>query len=157
MLDLKKYKFMKQLFSFYLVFLLFLSCGSKNPRILGTTTNPTTSSSDHVPFFDINEYSENKDYGLDGKFPVKVGEKSVSNQRRYLASLAGPNGEELQFHRRGSCCAYKSKNGILGGGGNALVDVYEVTYEGLKKPILVYISFYDYEKLYIPNGFTKRE
>ena len=148
---------MRQLISFCLIILLFASCGSSKPKILSTSTNPTTSSSDHVPFMDITEYSENKDYGLDGKFPVKVGEKSVSNQRRYLASLAGPNGEELQFHRRGSCCAYKSKNGVLGGEGNALVDVYEVTYEGLKKPILVYISFYDKENLYIPKGFTKRQ
>ena len=148
---------MKQFSSFCLVFLLFSSCGTKNPKILGTTTNPTTSSSDHIPFLDITEYSENENYGLDGKYPVKVGERSASNQRRYLASLAGPNGEELQFHRRGSCCPYKSKNGVLGGQGNALVDIYEVTYEGLKKPILVYISFYDYEKLYIPKGFTKRK
>ena len=147
---------MKNFFSFCLVLLLLSSCGSKKPKILGTTTNPTTSSSDHLPFLDISEYSENKDYGLDGKYPVKVGERSATNQRRYLASLAGPNGEELQFHRKGSCCPYKSKNGVLGEG-NALVDIYEVTYEGLKKPILVYISFYDYEKLYIPKGFTKRK
>ncbi|WP_277871519.1 hypothetical protein [Winogradskyella wandonensis] len=40
--------------------------------------------------------------------------------------------------------------------GKALVDVYEITYEGLKKPILLYISFYDTDKLYIPKGFIKR-
>ncbi|MFY0603435.1 MAG: 2-dehydro-3-deoxyphosphooctonate aldolase [Flavobacteriaceae bacterium] len=102
----------------------------------------------------MTEYSKNKEYGLSGKFPVKVGEQSVKNQRTYLASLAGPNGEEIQFHRRGSCCAYESENSPFG---SALVDVYEVTYEGLKKPILVYISFYDLEKMYIPRGFTKRK
>ncbi len=144
---------MRLLISSCLILLLLTSCGSRNPKILSTSTNPTTSSVDHMPFFDITEYSSNEDYGLDGKYPVKVGERSAEYQRRYLASLAGPNGETLQFHRRGSCCGYKSENGLMG---TALVDVYEVTYEGLKKPILVYISFYDYEKLYIPKGFTKR-
>ena len=48
---------------------------------------------------------------------------------------------------------FESENAIFG---SALVDVYEVTYEGLKEPILLYISFYDYETLLIPKGFTKR-
>ena len=144
---------MRLLISSCFILLLLTSCGSRNPKILSTSTNPTTSSLDHTPYIDITEYSTNENYGLDGKFPVKVGERSVSNQRRYLASLAGPNGEVLQFHRRGSCCGYKSENGLMG---TALVDVYEVTYEGLKEPILVYISFYDYEEAYIPKGFTKR-
>jgi hypothetical protein len=139
-----------------LITLLFLlsSCASKKPKIVGSSTNPTEKSSDYNSVEDINEYSKNKKYGLYGKFPVKVGEMKVENQRRYLASLAGPNGEELEFHRRGSCCGYKSENAVFGG---ALVDVYEVKYKGLKEPILIYISFYDSEKLYIPLGFIKRK
>lgn len=31
-----------------------------------------------------------------------------------------------------------------------------VWYEGLEEPILIYISFYDKEPLYIPHGFTKK-
>jgi len=141
------------LFLITLVF-LFFACASKNPRIVGSSTNPTEKSSDYNSVEDIKEYSENKKYGLSGKFPVKVGDMKVENQRKYLASLAGPNGEELEFHRRGSCCGYKSENAIFG---TALVDVYEVKYNGLKEPVLVYISFYDSEKLYIPFGFTKRK
>jgi hypothetical protein len=138
-----------------LAFLLILaSCKSKQPTILSTSTNPYSTSADYDPLSNVDGYSENKKYGLTGKFPVKVGERSVNNQRRYLSALAGPNGEELSFHRRGSCCPYPSENGY---GGSALVDVYEVAYEGLKEPILIYISFYDYEKLYVPKGFTKRE
>lgn len=107
-----------------------------------------------MPLFDVFEYSENQKYGIDGEYPVKVGEKSAETQRRYLSTLAGPNGEELEFYRVGSCCAYKSENSAFG---KALVDIYSVTYEGLKKPIYIYISFYDKEKLYIPQGFTKRQ
>ncbi len=145
---------MKSLFKIVILVLIMTSCGAKKPTILSSTTNPTTKSSEYMPFFEVRNYSQDKNYGLTGDNPVKVGEQSANNQRRFLASLAGPNGEELEFYRRGSCCAYDSENGFMG---KALVDVYDVTYEGLKKPILVYISFYDSEKLYIPVGFTKRK
>lgn len=145
---------MNKFFTFIVSLIFLYSCGSKSPKILGTSTNPTEKSSKYQPFNNISEYSNNKKYGLSAKYPVKVGENSAKNQRKYLASLAGPNGEELTFHRRGSCCPYKSENGLFG---SAMVDVYEVTYKGLKKPILVYISFYDYEPLFIPEGFTKRK
>jgi len=144
---------MKSFLALLLMLALFTSCGSKNPKILSTSTNHVKNASNYTPFFDITEYSKDDEYGLTGDKPVKVGEKSVQNQLRYLSSLAGPNGEELQFHRRGSCCGYKSEKGLMG---TALVDVYEVKYEGLKEPILVYISFYDFETLYIPKGFIKR-
>ena len=130
------------------------SCGAKKqPAILGTSTNPTSTSGSYEPFIDITEYSPNDKYGLVADFPIRVGEKSVANQRRYIASLAGPNGEELTFHRRGSCFPYDTENGYNGTG---FLDVYEVMYEGLKEPILLYITFYEYEPLYIPKGFTRR-
>ncbi len=143
---------------FVLLFIL-ISCGSKQPTILSTTTNPVSSSTDHEPFFDIREYAPDSDYGLAETNPVKVGgvrdSEGAMNQRRYLASLAGPNGEVLSFHRKGSCCPYPSVNGF--DGKSALLDVYEVTYTGLKNPTLIYISLYDLEKLYIPKGFLKRK
>ena len=144
---------MKSLLKSLVVILLLSSCGSKNPKILSSSTNSVKSSTSYTPFFDITEYSSDENYGLSGKTPVKVGEMSVQNQLRYLSSLAGPNGEELKFHRRGSCCQYDSDAAPMG---SALVDVYDVSYEGLKESIQVYISFYDYETLYIPKGFTKR-
>jgi hypothetical protein len=144
---------MKSVLKLLFLFILITSCGAKKSKITSAGATHATKASHHTPFFDISEYSKDKDYGLSGDNPVKVGEKSVKNQLRYLASLAGPNGEELNYHRRGACCGYKSKNGY---DSVALVDVYEVTYEGLKKPILVYISFYDFETLYLPQGFIKR-
>lgn len=138
------------------LFLFLISCGSKGPKILSSSTNPIGKSTDYMPFFDVRDYAPKADYGLSEKNPVKVGgvmeREGPINQRRFLASLAGPNGEELSFHRRGSCCPYPSENAF---GSHALLDVYEVTYEGLDKPILIYISLYDYETLYIPKGFTR--
>lgn len=144
-----KYSFFAIIFAAFL-----MSCGAKNPTILSSSTNPTASSSNYEPFMDVTKMAPDKKYALTGENPVMVGEKSVANQRRYIASLAGPNGEELTFHRRGSCCPYESKEAIMG---SALVDIYEVTYEGAKEPILLYISFYDDGPLYIPYGFTKRK
>ena len=145
---------MKHILKLFIVLFLFSSCGAKKPTISSSGAIHATKSSSHTPFFDVTEYSTSKDYGLSGDNPVKVGDKSVKNQLRYLASLAGPDGEELSYHKRGACCGYKSENVY---DGVALVDVYEVSYDGLKKPILVYISFYDFETLYIPKGFTKRQ
>lgn len=145
-----KYSFLSAVF----LTIFLASCGAKQPTILSSSTNPTESSNAHEPFLDVTEMAPNKKYALSGENPVMVGEKSVANQRRYIASLAGPNGEELTFHRQGSCCPYESENGMMG---SALVDVYEVVYDGLKEPILLYVSFYDEGPLYIPYGFTKRK
>ena len=145
---------MKSLLKLVIICFLLTSCGSKKPVIVSTSTNSVKSSSSYTPFFDITEYSSDEEYGLIGEKPVKVGEMSVENQLRYLSSLAGPNGEELIFHRRGACCGYESDAAPMG---SAFVDVYDVTYDGLKKPIQVFISFYDYETLYIPKGFIKRQ
>jgi hypothetical protein len=147
---------MKKLSAILVMILFFVSCGSKDPRILSSSLNPVSKSTDYIPFFDVREIAPKANYGLSEKNPVKVGgvmeQEGPINQRRYLSSLAGPNGEVLSFHRRGSCCPYPSDNAF---GSHALLDVYEVTYEGLDKPILIYISLYDYETLYIPRGFTR--
>ncbi|MFC7356971.1 hypothetical protein ACFQO1_04685 [Jejudonia soesokkakensis] len=144
---------MKNLFLLFLGCCMFSSCGSKKETLTTINREANRSTVNIDPFFDITENAPDDTYGLIGENPVKVGGQSPSNQRRYLASLAGPEGEIVSFNRKGSCCAYKSENGF---NGSALVDVYEVTYEGLKKPINIYISFYDLETLYIPKGFTKR-
>jgi hypothetical protein len=147
---------MKNSCLFIILFILLISCKSNQPKILTSSTNPVGKSSDYMPFFDVRAYAPKANYGLSDKNPVMVGgveeREGPINQRRYLASLAGPNGEELSFHRRGSCCPYESENATFG---RALLDVYEVWYEGLKEPILIYISLYDLDMLYIPRGFTK--
>lgn len=140
----------------FFIFFILSSCASKGPDILTSSTNPVSEAKYFMPFLDVIEYAPDDSYGLTEKNPVKVGgvktNEGPSNQRRFIASLLGPNGEELSFHRRGSCCPYKSENGF---GDTALIDVYEVWYNGLKKPVLLYISFYDTEKLYIPKGFIR--
>lgn len=107
--------------------------------------------------FVLTEQAPDNRYGLNERNPVNVGggfTDGVKNQWRYLNGLAGPNGEEISFVRLGSCCAFKSKDAPMGGG---LLDMYQITYEGLEKPITLYLNFYEEGPLLIPKGFTARK
>lgn len=99
----------------------------------------------------LSEVSTNKNYGYESnhKTSIKVG--SVKNQYAYLKALRGPNGERVQYNRQGSCCAFKYKRGMLGKG---LLDRYEVYYDGLKEPIILYLNGYEFENPKAPVGFT---
>lgn len=78
-----------------------------------------------------------------------------TNERRFLNALAGSNGEKLSYHRIGNCCHFRTKNSFINNGG--LLDKYSVTYEGLKKPLIIYINMYDSETLNIPVGLTLKK
>lgn len=103
--------------------------------------------------FLLTEISKDKTYGYTKKNPIKVGgvNDGPINERRYLNALSGPNGETVHYQRQRSCCAFKTKNGIMGSG---LLDIYEIRYDGLEEPIILYINMYDYEELKAPVGFT---
>ncbi|MDH5589253.1 MAG: hypothetical protein OEZ65_12130 [Gemmatimonadota bacterium] len=94
-------------------------------------------------------------YGHSPDNPIRVGMAKGApmgrHQYRFMDHLRGPNGEAVEWERRGSCCGYDTPNGIMGRG---LLDVYEVTYRGLDEPIVLYLTFYDYEDPRIPAGFT---
>ena len=92
-------------------------------------------------------------YGYSEKNPIKVGEFSPANSNRYLSSLTGPNGEEVLFGRAGSCCEFKTKNGLIGGIG--LLDKYWVTYSGKKDSVYLYVNIYDKAELGTPKGFKR--
>lgn len=129
-----------------------------NPRITGSINAPQ-SYYDNArrtvePFF-VAGVSEDATYGVTQKNPVCVGGKTDSgarNQQRYLNALRGPQGEEISYRRRGSCCAFETPNGIIGGMG--MLDVYELTWAGAAKPLLLYLNFYDEGPLRAPVGLT---
>jgi len=138
--------------SFCLLALL-ASCSSSRQ----SQTSNLASSSSRGGTFNITEISTEDSYGYTAENPVKVGgqiENGAANERKYLNSLTGPNGEELEYHRLGSCCHFKTANGIMGTG---LLDRYEVKYAGLSKPIIIYINMYDKDELKAPKGFKFKE
>jgi hypothetical protein len=70
-----------------------------------------------------------------------------ARERRYLDALRGPGGEPLQYNRRGSRPLETNSLTIL--------DIYEVTYPGLDKPIVLYLDAYHFDDvLRAPKGFT---
>lgn len=99
--------------------------------------------------FLITGISNDSSYGYSPKNAVEVGGSSPSNERRYLNSLMGPNGETLNFFRAGSCCGQKSKNGLMG---YAMLDKYMVYWKGCEDTLAIYINMYDSTELMAPIG-----
>ncbi|MDT0690488.1 hypothetical protein RM549_11880 [Salegentibacter sp. F188] len=101
-----------------------------------------------------------RNFGFDPRHPIIVGSDDLQegprNQQDYLNNLSGPNGEVITYTRIGSCCEFKTENGILGGG---MLDKYEVNYDGLEEPIILYFNMYDPapEDLEVPAGLILKE
>lgn len=89
-------------------------------------------------------------YGLVPENPVRVG-GGPEGERAYLEALRGPGGEPIAARRLGSCCAFETPHGF---GGFGMLDMYEVTYEGLDSPVTLYLNMYDAEPVRSPPGFV---
>ncbi|HLT74854.1 MAG TPA: hypothetical protein VKZ68_07200 [Ohtaekwangia sp.] len=141
-----------------IIALLFAAaCAStkSNSSIGHTRTRPVTMLNDNT--YLLTEPARDATYGYDKKNPVKVGSEGGSgpvNERRFLNALLGPNGESIWYARAGSCCQFKTPNGLFGDAG--LLDIYRVTWQGSKDTVSIYINMYDKGDLYIPAGFTAR-
>ncbi|QRN95048.1 hypothetical protein JRI60_39100 [Archangium violaceum] len=88
-------------------------------------------------------------YGYTPEAPIKVG-GGPRSEHEYLQYLRGPEGQRLRYQRLGSCCDFKDPSLPFGGG---LLDMYEVTYEGLEKPVTLYLDMYRREEPRAPAGF----
>lgn len=109
--------------------------------------------------FKITAMADDDTYGYSKENPIEVGfTKGVfggpANERYYLNGLAGPNGEQISYTRRGSCCAFKTPNGMMDETG--LLDIYQVTYQGSIDTVTLYLNMYDPSELKIPVGFSSR-
>lgn len=143
-----------------LLYMLLTACTStKKLAILRNDTYKNTYKTFQGKMLDDQTYqldsiSTDDTFGYSQVNPIHVGgafKEEAMNQRRFLNALLGPGNEIISYRRRGSCCSFSTKNGMDGHG---LLDIYEVTDEGLEKPILLYLNFYDYGILRAPKGFT---
>lgn len=103
----------------------------------------------------LTEQSDDKTYGFEQSNPVKVGEFSPQNERRFLNALLGPNGETIKYFRAGSCCGFKTPNGTFGNMG--LLDIYRIFWDGNKDTLNIYINMYDKGDLKIPVGLNAKK
>jgi hypothetical protein len=95
--------------------------------------------------------NDDKTYGYSESNPIKVGgfNSGPANQRNYLNSLAGPNGEAFVYSRAGSCCDFDTKNSPWGVG---MLDMYRITYSGKNDTVTLYLNMYDKATLKAPVG-----
>ena len=106
--------------------------------------------------YQLDSISTDENYSFTTQHPVMVGgsfESGALNERRFLNALLSPDGQEISYARRGSCCAFVSPNGFMGGG---RLDIYDITMPGAGKPVVIYINMYDRGALKAPKGFTFR-
>lgn len=99
----------------------------------------------------LSEVSTDKKYGFEAKHKTSIQVGTVENEYAYIGALRGPNGEQIQARRSGSCCSFKSKDSAFGKG---FLDVWEITYPGLEKPMTIYLNGYKYEAPKCPKGLT---
>jgi hypothetical protein len=145
-----------------LVFLLAatISSCSSSKKTVSTPDSPGLSPTNSTEgnFFRLTVVSNDDSYGYTEKDPINVGgakkSEGPANERRFLNALLGPEGQSVTYYRIGSCCVFKTPNGLMGSG---LLDKYEVKYKGIEKPVVLYLNMYDTGELKAPKGFTFRQ
>ena len=108
--------------------------------------------------FVISLFSKDKKYGYDPDYPVNIffrnTKDEAANEVRFLNALAGPNGETITYKRLETCCPFPTKRNDMGAG---FLNVYELTWEGQKKTITLYLNIYEKGILMVPLGLTLKK
>lgn len=139
-----------------LVALSLVGCKTKSAAILNKDDNATMPQIKHNVFV-VTEIATDKNYGYSENHPVNLGfATDIENNKasRYLEALAGPNGEKIIYTFVESCCPFFTETGGMGTG---LLDKYEITWDGNKTPLYLYINSYEKGKILIPKGLTAKK
>jgi len=83
--------------------------------------------------------SNDPNYAFDKAHPVKTG-PGFPAEWRYLNALRGPHGEVVHYQRVGACCAFDTPADERGKG---FLDQYTVRYDGLEKPLDIYLNMFE--------------
>jgi hypothetical protein len=132
----------------------FTSCVSTKSTLQNVNDNAPIPQLTAENTFVITEYSKDPKYGYHPDYPINVFYRNTKdqsiNQERFLKALSGPNGEKVFFKKINICCPFPTKNCEMGGG---FLDLYEVTWVGLKQPKKLYLNCYEKGDLMVPLGF----
>jgi hypothetical protein len=146
---------MKKIMLFIALTLFFTSCISTKLTIQNIDDNAPLPQLTKNNTFVITEYSKDIKYGYNKDYPINVfyfsTKNETINQERFLNALAGPKGEKIIFTKLESCCPFPTKRSEMGAG---FLDVYELQWDGLKKPVLLYMNIYEKGELKVPVGFS---
>lgn len=147
-----------------MLFTFLVACASQKTSATVKSLNTAKGDTRTVPveFLDDKTYllnlpSSDKSYGYTERNAIKVGKDGSGpvNERRFLNALLGPNGEEISYARAGSCCTFKTPNGMIDNMG--MLDRYTITWVGNKEPLTLYLNMYDKGDLQIPVGLKAKQ
>ncbi|EJG03232.1 hypothetical protein [Flavobacterium sp. F52] len=103
--------------------------------------------------FSITQFAKDKKYGYDPDYPINIffqnTKNEALNETRFLNALAGPNGEKITYSRLETCCPFPTKRSNMGAG---FLNVYELKWDGQKKPVKLYLNIYEKGILMVPVG-----
>jgi hypothetical protein len=137
---------------------LSIQCAPKSTFVKNIDANAPIPVLSHKNKFKITEMAPDAKYGYSTSYPINVfyvdAMNDTINAKRFLNALAGPNGEKIAIKRQESCCPFPTKNHPLGAG---MLEAYEVTWQGNKKPLILYFNVYERGNLYIPKGLTAKK
>ena len=141
-----------------LILLVFSSCISTRNTIKNIDNNAPSLVLLANNTFEIKLSSKDKRYGYNKDYPINLLYVSTLNdtinQPRFLNALTGPKGEKIKYRKLENCCPFASKNSQSGAG---VLDVYELSWIGQKKPISIYINIYEKGYLMLPVGLTLKK
>ena len=137
---------------------LSVSCVSTKSTLKNVDDNAPNLVLSRENTFVITEFSKDKKYGNDADYPINLFFQNTRNeklnQERFLNALAGPKGEKITFTKLESCCPFPTKRTDLGAG---LLDVYELKWDGQKKPVKLYLNIFEKGVLMVPVGLSLKK
>ena len=144
---------MKYLFSI-ITALLLTSCVSTQSTLKNVDNSAIRPAIKDLAYV-ITEYATDNKYGYDQDYPINIGfihEKQEDiNIQYYFNGLEGPNGEKTSYKKVDTCCPFPTKNSLMGAG---TVGIYEVTFEGSNKKVMLYFNIFEKGKILCPKGFA---
>jgi hypothetical protein len=146
--------YMKKTMVFIALTLFFTSCISTKSTIQNIDDNASLPQLNRNNTFVITEYSKDTKYGYDKDVFYYSTRNETINQERFLNALTGPKGEKISFAKLESCCPFPTKRSEMGAG---FLDVYEVKWDGLIKPVILYMNIYEKGALKVPVGFNLKK
>lgn len=133
--------------------ILLTSCGSISSSIKNIDNSAVKPPIKNKQFL-ITEYDTEGKYGYDKDYPINLGfenEKySPKNVTYFFNAITGPNGEKISYEKIDTCCPFPTKKSAVGAG---TLELYQISFEGTDKKIILYINIYEKGKVLCPKGF----
>ena len=143
---------------FLLLLAVCASCVSTKSTLKNVDDNAPVPTLTKDDAFLLTEYSQDPRYGYDKDYPVNVFYRNTKdenlNAERFLRALTGPKGEKVFFKKADSCCPLPTQKSEMGAG---FLDIYEITWVGLPRPIRLYLNIYEKGRLMVPVGFSAKK